>query len=618
MVEFPYPSFRPGQREVAEQVEKAVREGSILLLNAPTGFGKTAAIIYGLLRAGVERVIYVVRTRNEIQPVVRELERFGARYTFLFSARRMCPLLRHLGEDDVPSVEEFWESCRLVRLKGACNYYANLDSVSSESVRKTVSEASGDPFVAVALLSSYKLCPFFALKMLIDDSVFIVATYPYLFNTDIFTSIFEPRSYEDFVLVIDEAHSLMDAHTMMERRLTLDDIDKAINEVAERMGKDSELVKRLEKLRAVVRTAHRSVRRIESEKLAKILGDPEEWSDVAHEIRVEKLARALDEGGSVRVYTSRVAALAEALAHGARTYLALDHGRPALKAVPVDPCYVVEEPLNRSASAILMSGTMPPANYVRDVLCIRKPIRVYDVELFHPTIAAEYARSRRVVVIANVTSKYVERGERIYQAYASYVTLTAKLLTRGVMLVVFPSYEFMSNVVKLVDDSIRERMVVEEQATTITEVREVARAKAGEGLVVAAVAGGKLVEGVELVDDTGASLIALVFVAGVPYPQPDPVFEDYMNVLSAKLGEESARDYAYNVTAAIKVRQAIGRAQRRPGDRVLAVLADRRFLYRRIRELLRLRYDRVVFSVEAYERAARLYLEELGVRTSGV
>ncbi len=617
MPSFPYPSFRPGQREVAEQVARVVREGSILLLQAPTGFGKTAAVVYGLIEAGAERVLYVVRTRNEIQPVVRELRRFGASYTFLFSARRMCPLLRPGDEEDVPGVEEFWETCRLVRLKGACSYYSNLDQVGRDTLQTVLGEAGEDPFLAVALLAGYGLCPFFALKMLVDDVTFVVATYPYLFNPDIFGSVFEPRAYEDFVVVVDEAHSLMEAHTLLERRLSLNDIERAAEELAERYGKESEHVRRLQRLRTMIRGYGGGMARLDASKLLDVLGDPEEWFDVAHELRVEKLARALEEGGAqVKVYSARVAAFLDALAKGARAYVYSERGKVVVKAVPSDPCVVTEEPLNRPAAVVLMSGTMPPASYVRDVLCVRKPIRVYDVELFHPAVAAEYGRWRRTIVAAEPTSRFTERGERMFRLYASYIEALIEGLNRGAVLIVFPSYEFMEQVLRHVRAP--GDLIAEGQDTVVSEVaRELRERAAREVVAVAAVASGKLVEGVEFVDEEGRSLVRAVFVAGLPYPQPDATFEDYLAAMASKLGEDVARDYAYNVTASVRVRQAVGRAQRRPGDRVVVVLADRRFLYRRIRELVRLKYDSIVFSLEGFKRALARALRELGLDGRG-
>ncbi len=48
---FPHPSFRTGQRALAESVFRAARLGRCLMAQAPTGIGKTMATIFPLLKA---------------------------------------------------------------------------------------------------------------------------------------------------------------------------------------------------------------------------------------------------------------------------------------------------------------------------------------------------------------------------------------------------------------------------------------------------------------------------------------------------------------------------------------------------------------------------------------
>src|SRR6056297_718911 len=50
-LEFPYDGFRSGQRELAELTYKCIDQGGQLLLEAPTGIGKTAAVLFPALKA---------------------------------------------------------------------------------------------------------------------------------------------------------------------------------------------------------------------------------------------------------------------------------------------------------------------------------------------------------------------------------------------------------------------------------------------------------------------------------------------------------------------------------------------------------------------------------------
>lgn len=599
-IKFPYESFRRGQREVAEAVRKAVESRHLLALQAPTGFGKTAAVIYGLLLADADRVLYVVRTRNEIAPVTKELERFGVRYTFLYSARRMCPLLRRSSGEEAPSIDEFWENCKLARLKGICNYFNSLSEIDKETITNIIREGEGDPFKTVKLLIGYGLCPFFALKSMIDDVKFVVATYPYLFKHRIFESVFEPHEYNDFHIVVDEAHSLMEAHTMVEEKLRVKDIEVALREIKEYTPDYEGAIEALKRLLNHVRglKAGDRLRRVDKTLVVEILGDPQNWVDVATEIRLKKVKHALEEAPEqttrVKVATARIAAFAEALMQEeSHLYVSIEKSEKTLHVLPCTPCVVVGEPLSRAKSAILMSGTLPPASYIRDVLCVRKQVSVYDVEMFHGIVHSQ--KQYYTIVLTDVSSKYTSRTKEMFDRYAKYLKTTYEL-TKGVILAVYPSYEFMHSIVSRLPQDYN--MIIEGKETTISEVREIALSS--KRLLINAVAGGKLSEGIELVSDRGESLIKVVFVAGVPYPQPDDLLLDFMEWLEAKVGKDDTKYYAYTITAAVRVRQALGRAIRGPSDKALYVLGDRRFFYQRLRSLLKIKYNRVAHSVDDY------------------
>ena len=50
-LDFPYGGFRSGQREIAELTYKCIDQGGQMLLEAPTGIGKTAAVLFPALKA---------------------------------------------------------------------------------------------------------------------------------------------------------------------------------------------------------------------------------------------------------------------------------------------------------------------------------------------------------------------------------------------------------------------------------------------------------------------------------------------------------------------------------------------------------------------------------------
>ena len=75
---FPYKRWRKGQLELAKEAYKISKKGGILLVNYPTGSGKTAAVLTGTLSAALEnnlRIFYLVKTKNQLVSPLNELRK---------------------------------------------------------------------------------------------------------------------------------------------------------------------------------------------------------------------------------------------------------------------------------------------------------------------------------------------------------------------------------------------------------------------------------------------------------------------------------------------------------------------------------------------------------------
>jgi Rad3-related DNA helicase len=113
----------------------------------------------------------------------------------------------------------------------------------------------------------------------------------------------------------------------------------------------------------------------------------------------------------------------------------------------------------------------------------------------------------------------------------------------------------------------------------------------GNGAVVFAVAGGKLSEGIEVLDSDGRSRIKSVFIVGLPLPEyKDPYLDKMIEVVSRRVGRDP-KSFKWTVLyekAVIKVKQAVGRAIRGPHDSANIYLIDKRFGYRNVMRLMNL------------------------------
>jgi DNA excision repair protein ERCC-2 len=122
---FPYPGYRAGQRQMAETVYKCIASGGRLLLEAPTGIGKTAAVLYPAVKALAsdrhDAVVFVTaRTvgRRAAEETLARFERDGlrlrslsltARETVCFSPGRAC------HGDDCPFARGYYDKLPAAR-----------------------------------------------------------------------------------------------------------------------------------------------------------------------------------------------------------------------------------------------------------------------------------------------------------------------------------------------------------------------------------------------------------------------------------------------------------------------------------------------------------------------
>jgi DNA excision repair protein ERCC-2 len=609
-VKFPYPQARKGQVELAESIAEVVRSGGSIVVKAPTGYGKTVSVIYGLLLGGVERVVYLVRTVNEIDPVLKEVRRFGESPAILISARRTCPLMARPGAPPLPH-EDFWRNCAILRVKGLCDYYNRIRLGNPFKVLEGVAGYTrGYPLPrALRMLRDMakhlNVCPFFTMMMLMGGAKFVIATYPYVFRMDVAEEIFGEglEKLKDYVLVVDEAHSLLNAQSIVERRVTLGDLARAASEIRRYSPQDSGLAAALDGVREDLARLrkHRwsGLKAVDKSTILSRIEYVDELERVEWRIRTNLVLQALisqSQSPTVTLALSRVVEWVKAMVGQDHHLFAQQEGEElSLIVTPLDPMVVVKGPLEKARALVLLSGTIPPGDFLKGFLGVERGYVYFDVEMLYGPIAPR--SNMYTVVVADVTSRYRDRTAVMYDRIARYITSIAKSV-KGVKLVVYPSYEVMHGVVERLPGELD--VIVENPQTSLSDVEA---AIGGKGdLLVNSVAGGKLVEGVEFMDYEGNNLLHLVAVVGIPYPQPDDYTKYKLETLSKRMGRKEANNLVYLVSAIIKVRQALGRAIRSPEDRAVFILLDDRYLRRDVKELLSIKYNRVVAGVDEFKK----------------
>ena len=212
---------------------------------------------------------------------------------------------------------------------------------------------------------------------------------------------------------------------------------------------------------------------------------------------------------------------------------------------------------------ILMSGTMPPREYIEKVWGL-KVTKYFDlsneVRIGH----------RNVEVITSVTSEFKRRGEEMYRKYADEISRIIMNGNDGVYLVVYPNYNMMISIANYLTH-MPVKQVREGEVKHLPKLLELALAN--KKLVIHAVSGGRFTEGIELVKD-GKSLIKYIIIAGVLYPN---IGDDYVR---DRIRASGLKDYTWmKIQAEMQVKQAIGRGIRGPEDSIDIKLMDYRYSY---------------------------------------
>jgi DNA excision repair protein ERCC-2 len=147
---------------------------------------------------------------------------------------------------------------------------------------------------------------------------------------------------------------------------------------------------------------------------------------------------------------------------------------------------------------------------------------------------------------------------------------------------------------------------------TITETSQpllevVRQVKVLDKAILNAVAGGRLAEGIEIVEK-GESVIRLVIIIGVPYPQPD----DYTQAIVTEINRAggSSADF-FKEVATVRVLQAIGRAIRSEQDRAMIVLSDSRYISQQLLSRLGLRATLVTNRIDVIAKAVAQFYDSL-------
>ncbi len=575
---FPHPDYRPQQRRFAAEVFRAARDGGRLLIEAPTGSGKTISTLFPAIRAigedFVEQIVFLSAKVSGQRQAVAALEALGCDlgYVVLQAKARACPCRRELFELDADD--------RCLRCVG---FFDRLPA--ARAALFACGRLDVDAIRAVA--DEHRLCPFeLALQMLpwVDA---IVCDFNYVFDPLVQLAYFRGDARRK-LLLIDELHNLVDrARGMYSARLARGAIDAAL------AAPNAAPVARA--LRALKTSLDRELRALPGDEI--VAGDPPAALLTACRRCVERIGVELFGGQPLAAPTLelvreivRCIRVGELYAAHHRTLARKPLRQRALRLLCVNACDYLATIYPLFAAVCGFSGTLSPAEHFTRALGLGDACRSLRLPPAFPPARLG------VFVGAFVDARYRERERHIDAICAAIAA--CRRARPGNYLVFFTAYAFMQQVHARFAELYPgiETLLQQREFDDAAQARFLARFfDAGEQLGFA-ILGGRFAEGI---DYRGDALIGAI-VVGAGLPQADLeqrlIREDF-----DAMGLDGF-DHAFRFPGLIRVQQSAGRVIRSEHDRGVVVLLDARFAHddyaRHLPEHWQVRYCNDVESLE--------------------
>ena len=567
---FPHSAFRPGQRNLAESVYKAVSTGRCLMAQAPTGIGKTVGTIFPMLKALAPQQLDKVLFLTAKTPG-RKLALDAAQVLYASSPELPLRVLELVARDK--ACEHLDKACHGESCPLAKGFYDRLPAARIAAAKVRLLDQRNLREVAL----EHGLCPYYLSQEMARWSDLVVADYNYYFDFGALLFGLAQLNQWRVAVLVDEAHNLVErARSMYSASLDQYTL-KTVRDTAP------------EPLKKPLQRLNREWNALHKDQLAPYQ---------AYAARPDKMLQALSLCASAMgdYFNDHPEALNgdlqafyfEALQFAKVAELFNEHfifdislrqlrGKRSSSTLclrNVVPAEFIRPRLTAARSSVLFSATLSPRHYYADLLGLPADTAWVDVE--SPFNAAQL----RVRIVDEVSTRFVHRQASL----EPIVELIAEQFAHqpGNYLAFFSSFDYLQQVALLLAER-HPHIALWQQSRGMAEaerrafLEQFTEHSQGVGF---AVLGGAFGEGIDL---PGARLIG-AFIATLGLPQLNPVNEQMKQRMAGLFG--AGYDYTYLYPGIQKVVQAAGRVIRSQQDQGVVMLIDDRFGEGRVRQLL--------------------------------
>ena len=562
---FPHASFHDGQRKLAEGVYRAVKAGSCLMAQAPTGIGKTIGTIFPVLKAmpaeRIDKLFFLVAKTSGRRLALDSLERLRAREPD--TRLRVLELVARDKACEFPQNACFGASCPLAR-----GFYDRLPAAREEAV----AESNLDQKAVREIALRHQVCPYYLSQELAKWCDVVVGDYNYYFDSSAMLYAFTVFNDWRVVLLADESHNLIErGRKMYSAMLAREELTAAKSGAPPILRTALDKVGRQWASFVNVQTEDYQTYPSIPENLLKAF--QQAVSSITDFI-AEQPTAASEDLQSFYFNALQFCRLAETFDDSSLFDVTLNERSSELCLRNVIPGRFLAQRFAAARSTTLFSATLSPPGFYRDVLGLPADTTLLDVG--SPFTADQLS----VRIVRSVSTRYRDRAESV----GPIVDLLARQYEThpGNYLAFFSSFDYLDQVADVFRARHPDVPIWRQSRGMAESQRDAFLAKfesAGRGIGFA-VLGGAFAEGIDL---PGDRLIG-AFVATLGLPQVNRINDEIQQRMETRFGAGYAYTYLY--PGLQKVVQAAGRVIRTTADRGVLYLIDDRFVETRVRRLL--------------------------------
>ncbi|WP_058532940.1 ATP-dependent DNA helicase [Legionella saoudiensis] len=566
---FPFPKPRPHQKELMEFVESSMKHKRPMLIQAPTGLGKSMAILYPTLKESLSRgqkTLYLTPKNSQHHIALNAVhllqEKGSACSSLMLTAKKkLC-----MKSEPI---------CTSKQCEFAENHYTKCSS--NDLLKKLQKKQNLDAAVFRELAITYQVCPYELQMQSVAFADVVIGDYNYVFsstNTPGQVVSMKLGEHEKPNLVIDEVHNLpsrgMDYFSpalevaFFERYL--DALDRYPHPFQKKLTKvihqcisiidDCALPNVYE---PHITQAPEEAFKKQEEKLNQLLTDYLE-SDLTIESD-DPILKLFN-------YWSDFTAALEFVNQGGEEFFISFHPKHhALKINCCDASSFLKEHYTHFQQVIGFSATLKPFDYYSQLIGLNTPF--LHTEEFSSPFSPNH---RKLLVIPQVSTKYRDRKSNSHKIIEVIVRLS--MLKSGNYFVFFPSFEFLEQIYAQMPNTPHFTLIRQERRMDASETKSLLMQlhQKNKNHLFFAVQGGMFAEGIDYVGELAIG----AFIIGPPLPSFDWEREQMKRYYDTHY--KQGQEYAYTYPAMAKAIQSAGRVIRSETDKGLIVLMDNRFL----------------------------------------